>query len=54
MSAHPSEKEIIHSEFELERVILFSDAVFAFCWIIHYTKKTKKVQTQRRDLKYFS
>ncbi|HXL58596.1 MAG TPA: TMEM175 family protein [Chitinophagaceae bacterium] len=29
MSAHPSEKEIIHREFELERVILFSDAVFA-------------------------
>src|SRR3954449_6877017 len=29
MSAHTSEKEIIEREFELERVILFSDAVFA-------------------------
>jgi uncharacterized membrane protein len=29
MSAHSSEKEIIEREFELERVILFSDAVFA-------------------------
>jgi len=29
MSAHTSQKEIIHREFELERLILFSDAVFA-------------------------
>jgi uncharacterized membrane protein len=29
MSTHTSEKEIIQREFELERVILFSDAVFA-------------------------
>jgi uncharacterized membrane protein len=29
MSAHTSQKEIIHWEFELERLILFSDAVFA-------------------------
>ncbi len=29
MSQNPSEKEIIHKEFELERLILFSDAVFA-------------------------
>ena len=29
MAAHTSEKEIIEREFELERVILFSDAVFA-------------------------
>ena len=29
MSAHTSEKETIEREFELERVILFSDAVFA-------------------------
>jgi uncharacterized membrane protein len=29
MSAHTSEKEIIEREFELERFILFSDAVFA-------------------------
>jgi uncharacterized membrane protein len=29
MSEHSSQKEIIHREFELERVILFSDAVFA-------------------------
>jgi uncharacterized membrane protein len=29
MESHNSEKELIHRKFELERVILFSDAVFA-------------------------